>query len=104
MRLFAALFPLILLIAACGDSARDKPLSEPGEKLYTVLGTIEARDASDNVLRVKHEEIRGFMAAMTMDFTVRGADVTSLPPDGAAIEAQLHVTDRAYWLTDVRSR
>ena len=27
-----------------------------------------------------------------------------LPPDGAAVEAKLHVTDHAYWLTDVKSR
>ena len=101
MRFLVASF---VLIAACGEAARDKPLSEPGEKLYTVRGTIEARDGSDNVLRVKHEEIPGFMTAMTMDFSVRGADVSALPPDGTAIEAQLHVTDRAYWLTDVRTR
>lgn len=101
MRVFAAFF---VLFAACGEPAADKPLSEPGEQIYAVRGTIEARDAGDNVLRVKHEEIRGFMTAMTMDFSVRGAEVTALPPDGSAIEAKLHVTDRAYWLTDVRSR
>ena len=95
---------VLLLATACSDSQREKPLSEPGERVYTVRGMIEARDGSDNVLRIKHEEIKGFMAAMTMDFTVRGADVASLPADGSTIEAQLHVTDRAYWLTDVRRR
>ena len=92
------------LVLACGDSQRAKPLSEPGERLYTLRGNIEARDAADNVLRVKHEAIPGFMEAMTMEFSVRGVDVTALPPDGAAVEAQLHVTDRAYWLTHVKSR
>jgi Cu/Ag efflux protein CusF len=94
----------VLLALGCGDSPREKPLSEPGERLYDVRGRIEGRDASDNLVRLKHERIPGFMEAMTMEFTVRGADVTSLPPDGAEVDAKLHVTDRAYWLTDVRSR
>ncbi len=94
----------MLLALGCGDSPRAKPLSEPGERLFDVRGRIEGRDASDNIVRLKHERIPGFMEAMTMEFTVRGADVTSLPRDGADVDARLHVTDRAYWLTDVRSR
>lgn len=94
----------VLALFATGCAQREKPLSEPGERLYALRGEIEARDAADNVLRVKHEAIPGFMEAMTMDFSIRGAEVASLPPDGTLIEATLHVTDRAYWLTDVKSR
>jgi Cu/Ag efflux protein CusF len=94
----------MLIVLACGRSEREKPLSEPGERLFDVRGRIEGRDASDNILRLDHERIPGFMEAMTMEFTVRGADVTSLPPDGATVDAKLHVTDRAYWLTDVKGR
>ena len=95
---------MMLIVLACGRSDREKPLSEAGERLFEVRGRIEGRDASDNILRLNHERIPGFMEAMTMEFTVRGADVTSLPPDGAAVDAKLHVTDRAYWLTDVKGR
>ena len=94
----------MLIVLACGRSESEKALSEPGERLFEVRGRIEGRDASDNLLRLNHERIPGFMEAMTMEFTVRGADVTSLPPDGAAVHAKLHVTDRAYWLTDVKGR
>lgn len=94
----------MLTALACGGPERDKPLSEPGERLFDVRGRIEGRDASDNLIRLNHERIPGFMDAMTMEFTVRGAAVTSLPPDGAEVTAKLHVTDRAYWLTDVKSR
>jgi protein SCO1/2 len=96
---------LALLLAACGgDSHRaPKPLSEPGEKLYDVRGKIISADASDNTLRVDHETIPGFMEAMTMDYSVRGADVGALPKAGSRIAAKLHVTDRGYWITDVRT-
>jgi hypothetical protein len=39
---------------------------------------------------------------MKMDYAVRGAEVKSLPPDKSRIEAKLHVTERAYWITDVK--
>ena len=29
--------------------------------------------------------------------------VSQLEPDGTEVDAKLHVTDRAYWLTDVRT-
>lgn len=88
---------------ACGSDEKPKPLSEAGEKLYTVRGTILSRNADDNTLRVDHEDIPGFMDAMTMDYAVRGAEVAALPADKSRIEAKLHVTDRAYWLTDVKT-
>lgn len=96
--ILAALFAL----AACSGEEPSKPVSEPGEKLYTVRGTILSREATSNTIHVDHEEIPGFMTAMKMDYSVRGADVATLPPDGARFEAKLHVTDRAYWLTEVR--
>lgn len=99
--------PLLLLVAlalaACsGEDAAQRPVSEPGEKLYTVRGVILSRRASDNTVHMDHEEIPGFMAAMKMDYAVRGADVAQLPADGKRVEARLHVTDRAYWITDVK--
>ncbi len=102
MRRAAFLIALTLLVLSCSGSEKSKPLSEPGEKLYTLKGKILARDAADNTLRVDHEAIPGFMEAMVMDYSVRGAKVTELPPDGSRIEARLHVTGTGYWLTDVK--
>lgn len=103
MRLGRLVMALGLLLAACGgDQAR--PLSETGEKLYALRGTVVGSDAGDNTLRISHEAVPGFMEAMTMDFTVRGAEVAALPASGTRIAARLHVTDKAYWLTDVERR
>jgi len=103
MRRSAALALIALLLAACGDrSKQEKPLSVPGEKLYALEGRITGRDAPSNLLRVDHKAIPGYMEAMTMDYPVRGAAVQSLPTDNSRITARLHVTDTAYWLTDVK--
>ena len=100
MKPLAVLLTLILL--ACSDEPAPKPVSEPGEKLYTVRGVILTRRASDNTVNMDHEDIPGFMTAMKMDYAVRGAEVGQLPPDGTRVEARLHVTERAYWITDVK--
>ena len=94
---------LSVVAAACAKSeSKPKPLDVPGQKVYEMKGKIVARDAGDNTVRVDHEAIPGYMEAMTMDYSVRGANVLSLPENNAPIVAKLHVTDGAYWLTDVR--
>ena len=97
------LMMMSLVVAACAkQESKPKPLSVPGEKLYTLEGVVLSRDAAGNTLRVDHKAIPGYMEAMAMDYTVRGADVKSLPPDQSHIEAKLHVAGDAYWITDVR--
>ena len=99
-----AIVPLLMvLLLGCSGEEGPKLVSEPGEKLYTVRGVILSRDPARNTVNLDHEEIPGFMDAMVMDYSVRGADVETLPPDKTRIEARLHVTDRAYWITDVKS-
>lgn len=95
---------MVFALACAGEKPAAKPLSEPGEKLYVVRGVVVGRDAGDNTLRVDHEEIPGYMEAMTMDYPVRGADVAALPADKSRIEARLHVTGERIWLTDVKAR
>ena len=93
---------VIALALGCANAEKEKPLSEDGEKLYDIRGKILSRDASDNTVRVDHERIPGFMDAMVMDYSVRGAKVAELPADNAKFTAKLHVTDNGYWLTDVK--
>ena len=100
-RAAAILLLLASMLASC-DDGKPKPLSEPGEKLYTLRGVVLSRNASDNSLRLDHEAIPGYMEAMTMDYPVRGAAVSSLSPDRSRIEAKVHVTRRSYWITDVK--
>ena len=93
---------LATAVIACFACAKQKPLSEPGEKVYAIRGKILTRDVNDNTIQLDHEAIPGFMEAMTMDYSVRGAKVTQLPPTGSRVVARLHVTSDAYWLTDVK--
>ena len=93
----------LFLFACSGSESRPKPLSEAGEKLYTLTGRVVSRDAGDNTVRIDHDEIPGLMQGMTMDYSVRGASVASLPADGTRVEAKLHVTSNGYWLSNVKN-
>jgi len=93
---------LAVSILACGKSQTEKPVNVAGQKVYDLSGKIVSRDRGENTLKIDHEEIKGFMEAMTMDYSVRGAKVDRLPPDGTKIHAKLHVADDAYWVTDVK--
>jgi Cu/Ag efflux protein CusF len=89
---------LLLLVAAC--PAKREPAAK--ENVYAMTGTIVSRDPAQNLINLDHKEIPGVMEAMRMDYPVRGAKVSSLPPDGSAVEAKLHEQDGRYWITDVR--
>ena len=41
-----------------------------GKKSYTLHGKVEAVDSNDKSLKVNGEEVKGWMAAMTMDYKV----------------------------------
>ena len=102
MKRAALILAFLVLAAACNNKSKAKPLDVPGQKVYPVTGKILARDTAANTVSLDHEAIPGFMEAMTMDYSVRGAEVTSLPPNGVKVTAKLHVADDAYWLTDVK--
>jgi protein SCO1/2 len=65
----------------------------PAERRFTLTGQVVSVDAKGKVLLVRHNEIAGFMPAMTMEFAVSAGDAASARP-GELIRAQL-VVDRA---------
>jgi protein SCO1/2 len=96
---------LLLPLAACGreeTTPGSSTAADAGEKTYDLQGTVIGRDPATNQLTVDHEEIPGYMAAMTMPYEVRGQNVADLPADGTQITARVHATEEAYWLTDVQ--
>jgi len=69
-----------------------------GQKRYHLTGVVQdIRDGGEYV--VAHEDIPGFMPAMTMPFRVRSAQGALQPGD--KIDATLIVTDKESWLEDL---
>ncbi len=65
----------------------------PAERRFTLTGQVVSVDAKRKVLLVRHNEIAGYMPAMTMEFAVSAGDAASARP-GELIRAQL-VVDRS---------
>jgi protein SCO1/2 len=98
---------LILIIiflftfSACQNKVQE-PTSE-GAKRYDLQGKVVAVDKEKRKITVKHEEIKGYMEAMTMDFPLVKESEWALnelaPGDG--IGAELVVTNDGYWLEKI---
>jgi protein SCO1/2 len=85
---------LILGAAACGPAA-------PGQRTYTLQGQIVSIDASRQQATIKHEEIRGFMPAMTMPYKVKDAQLLGSMQPGDLINAKLVVVSNDAYLATV---
>ena len=65
---------------------------------FTVRGVVRETRPAKSQLIVKHEEIPGYMDAMTMPFLVRDPKILESVKPGDAITFQLHVTDQDHWI------
>jgi len=80
---------LALLLCACGNP----------DKHYTLRGRVVSKVPETRTLVVDHDNIPGFMAAMTMPYQVaQGTDLAGIEP-GDRIQARIVVKpDQQYWL------
>jgi protein SCO1/2 len=86
---FTCWIALTLLVSACGDSSP--------EREYTLQGQVLSVAADRKEATIKHEEIRGFMAAMTMPYQVRDAkEYEGLAPGDLITSTLVIVSNGAY--------
>ncbi len=87
---------LLIALSAVG-CARERA----AEKRYSVKGEVRSVDVSARQVVVAHEEIPGYMAAMTMPFRVRDQAAFQMLAPGDVIEATLVVSGSAHQLADL---
>lgn len=80
MRLPLAAVVVALVLAACGLDARES---------YDVTGVVESVMAEERQVRIAHDEIPGFMPAMTMNFDVASPAVLEGVEPGAQVRFTL---------------
>jgi protein SCO1 len=103
----AALAAVCLLMALAGCAKKEEaaasapaPAAVPGEIRHPLKGEILQADAERTVLIVTHDEIKGYMPAMTMEFKVTKADVANAKP-GQRIRAELVERGGDYYLEKI---
>ncbi len=73
-------------------------------KEYQLRGEIMGLDAGAHVATIKHEEIKGFMGAMTMGYPVKDASEFAKLSVGEPITATVYVTDDAMWVGNIKKQ
>jgi protein SCO1/2 len=90
------LFSLCLALAASACS------KAPDTRVFTLQGQIQSFDLPRKLVIVKHEEIKGFMPAMTMPYEVRDMKLLDGLVPGDLINATLNVLSSGAYLSDIR--
>lgn len=100
LKLMAAVVSLAL--SSCRPNGTPSQTTATSPTSYPIRGEIVGFDAPRGIVLIHHEEIPGFMPAMTMEFTVAGVDIASLR-EGQLIAARMGITDDSvYPLTEFR--
>jgi protein SCO1/2 len=83
---------ITVLVAGC----RRHP--SPNEKRYPINGKVIAVDKKDRTATIEHEDIVGYMPAMTMPFRIKNdADLEMMKP-GDRVTGSLVVDDTSSWV------
>ncbi len=95
------LFSLCILLIAClaFSACKEKPpQASAGAQRYEIKGKVVSADKASQKVTIAHEEIAGYMEAMTMPFTLLDEWVYPELTPGAQIQATLVVDTGRSWL------
>jgi protein SCO1/2 len=95
----AALLPL--LVISCHAPASREARPRPSPQVFTVKGVVREIKPDGRTAVIRHEEIPGYMEAMTMPFRARGTNELSAVKPGDEITFRLLVTEDESWIDQV---
>ena len=105
-----AIAMVLLLCSGCQpDPARSEMATnappvepEPGTRVFQVTGLVVEVEPDRKQARIKHDEIPGYMDAMTMLFDVRNTNELAGVEPGHPIAFRMTVTDTDGWIDQIR--
>lgn len=74
---------------------------QPVPQIFQVKGTVMELRPAEKSVRIKHEEIPGYMAAMTMPFDVRDTNELAGLEAGDTVSFRMMVTDTDGWIDQI---
>jgi len=102
MKQLLPLVSALMLAAGCKPEASAPPATTATNQTYSVQGVVEAIPPDHRHATIKHEKIPGYMAAMTMDFSVRDTNALNGIAPGDEIACTLVVTADDDWIENIR--
>src|SRR5687767_4301262 len=95
MKVVVCVALLLALVISCRDSPQENSRS------FQVRGVLQELKAGGKTAVITHEEIPGYMDAMTMPFNVRDTNEITLLKPGDQISFRLRVTDNESWIEQI---
>jgi protein SCO1/2 len=95
----AALFCAALVLISCAGKA---PESKQPVKEFAMRGEVIQLDPEHQVATIKHENIEGFMPAMTMEYGFRDKQEFAKLHKGERFDATLFVQGDDYWVGKIK--
>jgi protein SCO1/2 len=94
LRLIASSLVAVVVLTGChgGPNAGSQAAIDPTYKVYKLRGKVVATDAAQGKVTLNHEAIPGFMAAMTMPYKLKDANILSDLHPGDVITADVLVS------------
>ena len=89
---------LFLLVVLCVLGCERK---DGGPGRYSAHGVVEDVDLENGQVLIDHEDVEGWMPAMTMNFAVPDQDLLERLAPGQVIDFVIHFTGRSYDVVDV---
>jgi protein SCO1 len=93
------LLAFAILLVSCGSKPPEAPTGP--EERYPMRGEVVSLDEKGQIAKIKHEEIKGWMDAMTMDFPVKDKSDFEKLKVGALIAGTVFVRDLDYRLGNI---
>src|SRR6516165_10206908 len=110
VRIYALLLMLVLGFAvSCEKSAESSPggrevsSKTSTQQVFQVKGLVVAVKPREKTVEIKHEEIPGYMPAMTMPFDVRDTNELAGLQPGQRVSFRLLATDTDGWIDHIQS-
>jgi len=101
MRFLLCFTLLILILSSCAKTETKE--ASPVAKRFTLKGKVVSVDRAGKKAKIDHEDIPGYMDAMTMDFPIRQDEVWDVLTPGSDIRADLVVDNgnAQFWLENI---
>jgi protein SCO1/2 len=104
VRLFPlALLPILLVATSCDNSKARPPVAQvEKQQTYQVQGMVLEVKPREKTVRIRHQEVPGYMPAMTMPFEVKDTkELAGLQP-GDSVSFRMIVTEKDGWIDQIQ--
>src|SRR6266704_2874059 len=98
----------LILMTACGkpdktnSPSRVATSDKAAQQVFQVKGIVVGVKPAEKTVEIKHEEIPGYMPAMTMPFEVRDTNELAGLQPGDSVSFRMLVTDTEGWIDQIR--